>query len=336
MTKLLRFLILICFVLMLSPLAVAQKQHAFIWNNTTGIQDIGTLGGDTSYALYINDSGEVVGYSYIAGNITTHAFTWTPAGGMVDLGTLPGGSSTQGNAINSAGDIAGNGIDANGKQVPLYWSPGGRFVALPENKGDSRNYGFGINDFSDVTGQHYFGEIVRGYLWSRSNLISDIGTLPGGLHSVGNAINNLRHITGTASLPNGRFDAILWMRARGMRDIGVIAGGAYTAGEAVNDNDEVAGIGFDSGNRIMGFYWSGPTGMHLLQTLGGIESAGFGINRSGAIAGYSATPSGSIHAALWPNYTGSPQDLGTLPGGVNSYARGINNLGQVVGYADVP
>ena len=44
MTKLLRFLILICFVLMLSPLAVAQKQHAFIWNNTTGIQDIGTLG----------------------------------------------------------------------------------------------------------------------------------------------------------------------------------------------------------------------------------------------------------------------------------------------------
>ncbi len=50
MTKLLRFLILICFVLMLSPLAVAQKQHAFIWNNTTGIQDIGTLGGDTSYA----------------------------------------------------------------------------------------------------------------------------------------------------------------------------------------------------------------------------------------------------------------------------------------------
>jgi len=83
---------------------------------------------------------------------------------MVDLGTLPGGSSTQGNAINSAGDIAGNGIDANGKQVPLYWSPGGGFVALPENKGDSRNYGFGINDFSDVTGQHYFGEIVRGYL----------------------------------------------------------------------------------------------------------------------------------------------------------------------------
>jgi probable HAF family extracellular repeat protein len=121
-----------------------------------------------------------------------------------------------------------------------------------------------------------------------------------------------------------------------MRDIGAIAGGAYTAGEAVNDNDEVAGIGFDSGNRIMGFYWSGPTGMHLLQTLGGIESAGFGINRSGVIAGYSATTSGSIHAALWPNYTGSPQDLGTLPGGVNSYARGINNLGQVVGYADVP
>ena len=91
------------------------------------------MGGNTSYALGINDSGEVVGYSYLADNVTTHAFTWTASGGMVDLGSLPGGTWTQGSAINSAGDIAGQGFDANGKQVPFYWSPSGGFVSLGEN-----------------------------------------------------------------------------------------------------------------------------------------------------------------------------------------------------------
>jgi probable HAF family extracellular repeat protein len=47
-----------------------------------------------SYALGINDSGEVVAYSYLADNVTSHAFTWTASGGMVDLGTLPSGQNT--------------------------------------------------------------------------------------------------------------------------------------------------------------------------------------------------------------------------------------------------
>ena len=93
---------------------MAQHQHAFIWDSANGMQDIGTLGGNTSYAVGINDSGEVVGYAYLADNVTTHAFTWTASGGMIDLGALPGGSWTQGSAINSAGDIAGQGLDANG------------------------------------------------------------------------------------------------------------------------------------------------------------------------------------------------------------------------------
>ena len=49
--------------------------------------DLGTLGGITSHAVAVNESGEVVGDSAIAGDTATHAFSWTAAGGMVDLGT---------------------------------------------------------------------------------------------------------------------------------------------------------------------------------------------------------------------------------------------------------
>ena len=85
----------------------------------------------------------------------------------------------------------------------------------------------------------------------------DIGTLPWGIHSVGNAINNLRHITGTASTAIvGRFVAFVWSKTGGMRQIAAISGGTYTAGQAINDSDEVVGFGFDGTGRFIGFYWS--------------------------------------------------------------------------------
>ena len=55
--------------------------------------DLGTLGGASSGAEAVNDSGQVVGGSQTASG-ANHAFLWTQAGGMVDLGTLGGTFST--------------------------------------------------------------------------------------------------------------------------------------------------------------------------------------------------------------------------------------------------
>ena len=338
--KTIQLLVISCVALLLAPLAMAQKQHAFIWNSGTGMTDLGTLGGNNSYALGVNDSGEVVGYSYLADNVTTHAFTWTATGGMVDLGALPGGTSTQGSCINNAGNVGGNGIDANGKQVPFFWSAAGGFQTLAENNGDQRNYSFGINNSDELTGQQYgnngSSETVHAFFWAPNEGIKqNLPPLPGGLHTVGNSINNLEQFTGAASVPNNgsRFHAFVAAKNERTRDIGGVAGQTYTAGQSINDNSEVVGFG---GNAAVGFYWSRATGMVLLQTLGGSQSAGFSINNSGAITGYSANSGGAIHAVLWPDKSSAPQDLGTLPGGTNSYGRFVNSVGQVAGFGDVP
>lgn len=48
---------------------------AFIWREDTGMQSLGTLGGDNSKAFAINNSGQVVGEAETASG-ETHAVFW--------------------------------------------------------------------------------------------------------------------------------------------------------------------------------------------------------------------------------------------------------------------
>ena len=284
--------------------------------------DLGTLGGDTSYALGINDSGEVVGYSYLADNVTRHAFTWSAAGGMVDLGTLPGGAWSEGQKINSSGEICGEVLDSNGKQVPVFWSATTGFIAQKENKGDPRNYGFSINDAGNITGQVYTGEVVNAMFWNTDKAKARfLPILPTGQHMVGYDINNLNHVTGNGSQSTGFWEAFFWSRELGTVGIGFVPGADTTLAHAINDKDEVTGIGYVYGSAdTTAFYWKRHTGIVVMQTLGGATGAGLDINLAGGIAGWSSNGAGDVHATMWGNYTSVPQDLGTLPGGSLSYA----------------
>ena len=66
--------------------------HAFLWDRGQ-MTDLGTLGGESSYATAINDGGVVVGFSQIAHSRNSHAFIWRKGSGMKDLGTLGGDQS---------------------------------------------------------------------------------------------------------------------------------------------------------------------------------------------------------------------------------------------------
>jgi probable HAF family extracellular repeat protein len=76
----------------------------FLWRHGD-MRDLGTLGGVFGVPMWMNNRGDVVGFSDLAGDETGHPFLWNGKR-MLDLGTL-GGSFGQANWINDSGDVVG-------------------------------------------------------------------------------------------------------------------------------------------------------------------------------------------------------------------------------------
>lgn len=105
--------LILCAVL----LGAAVTRHTGAATTPFVAVDLGTLGGDFSFAYAVNARGEVVGDSFTAGNAADHAFSWTSAGGMIDLGTL-GGDVSYAYAVNARGDIVGDSTTVTGADHP--------------------------------------------------------------------------------------------------------------------------------------------------------------------------------------------------------------------------
>jgi probable HAF family extracellular repeat protein len=95
--------------------------RAFMTNpGSTGVVDLGTLGGTRSQATAVNRSGQVVGWSTTAANKIEHAFITEAGGtGMRDVGHLSGICASA-NAVNNHGQVAGYGCTAGERFVHAF------------------------------------------------------------------------------------------------------------------------------------------------------------------------------------------------------------------------
>jgi probable HAF family extracellular repeat protein len=337
-----KHLLLTCIAFSLATIGTALgQQHAFLWDPTTGIRDLGTL-GDDSFAYGVNDSGTVVGvYIPTDGRIYYHGFVWTEATGMVDIGVPGGGDSNTAEvfcfAVNSAGNVVGSARQVDGRQVAFFWSPTDGFTALGDisTNSDNGNSAYAINDLDQVTGNlvvNQPGIIYHAYLWSpRMARPRDLGVVDGAQYSVGLGINNHTKIAGASLASGDVFEPMSWTKTLGMNLIGMVPGTVFTQAQAINDAGQVVGLD-QTGTSDLGFYTAPGTGLRFLKGLGGNTAVPNAINQNGVIVGYAEDTTNTTHAVMWPSPTSVPVIFSTAAGN----ALGINNIGQIVGQGYFP
>jgi probable HAF family extracellular repeat protein len=135
--------------------SVGPGCHAFFWENGV-MTDLGTLGGDTSEAVWLNDKGVVVGSADLAGSSgrqTHDAVVWIN-GKIHDLGTVPGDTCSRGLGLNVRGQVVGDSSDCHNNLHAFLWEDGGPIVDLntliPPGSGVQLTNAFNINDRGEI------------------------------------------------------------------------------------------------------------------------------------------------------------------------------------------
>ena len=121
----------------------------FFWENGKMV-DIGTLGGTFGEPIWLNNRGQVVGRSNVAGDQNSHPFLWDKEAGLKDLGLLPGGMYANADSINDSGEIVG-GSDGTGFFHAVLWKDGA-IVDLGTVAGDPCSGANWINSKGQIVG----------------------------------------------------------------------------------------------------------------------------------------------------------------------------------------
>jgi probable HAF family extracellular repeat protein len=318
--------------------------------------ELGTLGGSTSQALGITQSGRVLGWATTPQSVK-HPVYWDE-GGIVDLGSPPGFIVGEAVAGNDAGQVAVTGEGSPQSYEAFRWESAawtplgvllGRDEAIPADLDASGR----VVGMSLTLG----GGNTAAFLWEGGGM-TNLGTL-GGTTARAYGINGSRQVVGWARLPEvaGVEDtrAFLW-EDDVMTDLGKLPDRDHSQALAINDNGDVVGSSwvvtspnFFSADRAT--LWRSTGEIVDLGRTPGPEACVSGlpfwtdnvaraVNNQGQIVGDAqCVASGGARAGfLWQD--GVMHNLEDLIPADTGWeilaARGINDAGQIVGFGITP
>ncbi len=313
------------------PVTGGPEIRAVLWKKNE-IIDLGTLGGNESLGIYVNDDGQVIGmatintvpdpFAFLGANLgaATHPFIWKD-GEKVDLGTLggPDAFAFAGCVNQHQGLVVGGSLTSSipdpivgvPRQDPFLWENGTMLDlgTLGGNFGsaqcaNSRGQIIGVSSLSGNPFACFTGEPgCHPFLWEHG-VLTDLGTL-GGDNGTPIWINNAGDVVGEADLPGSQTShAFLWRKGV-MTDLGSLGDNSHAA--AINSKRQVVGNFFVSGRTEPpfrhAFLWEKGGPMVDLNTLipanSGLELvAADNINERGEIVGV------GVPAHCFPDFCG--------------------------------
>lgn len=149
----------------------------------------------------LNDAGHLTGYRQVdtgqfRGFITTDA-------GAVELPSL-GGRSDQPRDLNNAGLVVGTMLNSEGRNRAAVWTTDSVMDLGVLTPGDLHSAAIAINNRGEVVGNSG----GRGFIWSQTTGMRDIGTLGGTVFV--NDINDAGWVTGIAEIADGGSSAFIY------------------------------------------------------------------------------------------------------------------------------
>lgn len=195
-----------------NPVTGLPTIHPFLWENGNMV-DLGTLGGTIGLANAMNDRGQVVGDSNLAGDLTSHPFLWD-RGVLTDLGTF-GGDNGRAIRLNDAGEVVGE-ADLPGSENHHAFLWRNRIMTDLGTLG-STSFAEWVNSKSQVVGRSRIGDptsdLQHAFLWNRGGPMIDLNTfVPLGSDLTlidATVINERGEIAAQAMLANGDQRAVL-------------------------------------------------------------------------------------------------------------------------------
>jgi probable HAF family extracellular repeat protein len=300
------------------------------------VRDLGpypdaTTAGSPGFApAALNDRGILVGW---ANAETRHAFRWTD-GVLVDLapsGPPPFLQSTA-LSINNRGRILGTTQSLTNFAPHPALFEGGAVVDLGGLMGVNA-LASAINDAGQIAGTvSVLGQLHAARV--TGSTVEDLGVLPGGNSSIGNALNNRGDVVGFsgATTAGGGFGDHAFLSSGGvLTDLGTLPLGSQNS-DALGVNDAGVIVGFSACATPNHAFLYANGQMNDLGTFGGGLSTATAINQHGVVVGAAEVVAGVSHAFVYAD--GVKHDLNDMAPAVADRtfvsALGINNRGQIL------